>query len=240
MKAIRYTVSSILAIACFAFAGVAFAQGVGAGVDAGIDVNAPTPPAPVRANVKASGSANTSAGTRGDEQRSETGTRVQAERVEADETATGTESETEASQAGGSEEGLAHRSAVANVVQNLLSLAERAGGIGEEVRVVAQEQASTSVQSAEAMDTLDHESAVKVFFFGPDARSVGEIRSSLATTESGISRLTRAMDATSDASVKAELAAQIQVLEDEASSTETYLSAHEDVFSLFGWFTRLF
>jgi hypothetical protein len=137
-------------------------------------------------------------------------------------------------------EGDAQKSAVALVVKSLLSIADRDGGIGADVRLVAQEQASTSAKVKIEMDELNSESKVKVFFFGPNYRNLGELRSSIVTTQNHIARLKKAEERTTSASVKADLEVQIKALQVQASTTESFVLANENKLSLLGWFVHIF
>ncbi len=132
------------------------------------------------------------------------------------------------------------KSAVSIVVKNLLSIAGRDGGIGADVRLVAQEQASTSAQVKADMDELNSESKVKVFLFGPNYKNLGELRSSIVTTQNHIERLKKAEQRTTSTSTKAELAVQIKALEDVASSTDVFIKANESKLSVLGWFVKIF
>lgn len=133
-----------------------------------------------------------------------------------------------------------HRSSVSEIVKKLLGAADRSGGIGDEVRDVAREQASSTEDTVRAMDDLDTESRIKRFFFGPDFKSLGDLRSSIVTTQNSIDRLTTARDRATSSSTKEEIDSQISALKGVASTTESFVTQHEDVFSLFGWFVKLF
>lgn len=133
-----------------------------------------------------------------------------------------------------------HRSVVAKIVLNLLKIAERDNQIGGDIKIVAQEQASTSIKVKKDMDEVSGESKVKVFLFGSDYKNLGEIRSSIETTRNHITRLKRAEQKTTDIGVKADLIAQINILEEEASTTEAFVNKNESKFALFGWFVKLF
>ena len=146
---------------------------------------------------------------------------------------------TSSSNSSGSQ-GDANRSGVSLVVRSLLAIADRDGGIGREVRLVAQEQASTTVQTNESKSKVESDGNVKIFFFGPDYKNLGELRSSIATTENNITRLEKAAARTTSASVRADLEIQIQALEAEASSTEAFVKENESKFSLLGWFVKIF
>ncbi|KND47675.1 MAG: hypothetical protein AB201_01935 [Parcubacteria bacterium C7867-006] len=133
-----------------------------------------------------------------------------------------------------------HRSAVSTVVKNLLMVANRDGGIGAEVRLVAQEQASTSAKVKTDIDELNSESKLKVFLLGPNYRNIGELRSTIVTTQNHIERLKKAEQKTASVSVKADLQAQIKALEGISSSTQAFVEANENKLSLFGWVVHIF
>src|SRR3972149_2390449 len=85
-----------------------------------------------------------------------------------------------------------HRSAVATFVQDLLKVADREqGGIGEEVRVIAQEQNDDKEEVAREIDEVNNRSGFKTFFIGTDYKNLGNLRSAIAKTQTQIDRLTR-------------------------------------------------
>lgn len=133
-----------------------------------------------------------------------------------------------------------HRSEVAKQVQELLDVADRDEGIGEEVRDIAHEVASSSDRAEVEKQDVEDRPDWLTFIIGSDYGNLGRMRSEIATTQNSIDRLTKARDRATDASGKATLDAQIQALSASASSTEAYVKAHENVFSIFGWFFKLF
>lgn len=137
-------------------------------------------------------------------------------------------------------QGDVHKSRIASVVRELLSVADREDGIGADVRLVAEEQASTSEKVKKSMDEVDSESSLKKFFLGPNFKNLGDLRSTIVTTQNHIERLKKAEDRMASSTVKADLSAQISELEKVASSTEAFVNSNEERFSLFGWFVRLF
>lgn len=134
----------------------------------------------------------------------------------------------------------AHRSSVAAFVRSLLSVANREGGIGAQVRVVAQSQMDSASTSARAMMNIENRSKVKTFFLGSDYKSLGQLWSETVVTQNNIATLETLRDSATSAEAKAELSAQIEVLEDTQADLEAYVEAHEDSFSLFGWFVKWF
>jgi hypothetical protein len=133
-----------------------------------------------------------------------------------------------------------HRSVVASFVQSLLSDADRDGGIGAEVRAVAKSQNDSASTTAMAITKVEGRSAFKSFLLGTDWKTVGMLRGELATTSANIARLEAVRAKATDASVKADLQVQIDALKSEQANVQTFVDAHANAFSLFGWFTKLF
>ena len=140
----------------------------------------------------------------------------------------------------GAEMRIENQSEVAIRVQALLRAADRDGGIGAEVRVIAHEYASSSARIDAAQEAVDNRPGWLTFLNGTVYGNLGALRSELVTTQNQIQRLTSAMNRSTDVSVKAELQVQIDVLEAQASTTAEFVSDNEGSFSLFGWFFRLF
>lgn len=133
-----------------------------------------------------------------------------------------------------------HRSAVSEFVENLLSVADREGGIGEQVRVIAREQNRSASTTTQAMERVQTRSKVKTFFIGSDYKNLGTLRSEMAQTENRLGQLNNLVEKAQSDTDKAELQAQIQTLQQEQQKIETFVKANESKFSLFGWFTKLF
>lgn len=136
--------------------------------------------------------------------------------------------------------GEAHRSTVSAFVQSLLTIADRDGGIGAEVREIARAQNEAASSTAEAMATVEAKSPIAEFFVGTDWKSLGVLKKAARDTDAAVERLTTLLDTEANASVKADLIAQIAVLDAEQEKLEAFVEAHENSFSLFGWFTKLF
>ena len=135
--------------------------------------------------------------------------------------------------------GEAHKSAVATAVAELLDAADRAGGIGIQVRELAKEQETLHNEISEKMDKVGARSWVQAFLFGSDYETLGELRSTIVTSENGISVLEKARDKAL-ASAKADIDLQIEALEHENAHAREFIAEQEGKFSLFGWLVRLF
>jgi len=137
--------------------------------------------------------------------------------------------------------GAEHRSTVATFVQTLLNVAEREqGGIGEQVRAVAQQQNESKDKVADAIDKIQNRSKVKTFLIGTDYKNIGQLRSEMVKTKNQIDQLERLLDQTTSEESKTALQEQIQTLKQEQQNINDFLKANESKFSLFGWFVKLF
>jgi hypothetical protein len=129
-----------------------------------------------------------------------------------------------------------YRSAVATFVKGLLSIADRDGGIGAEVRVIAKSQQDSASTSANAMLKADanKQKGFKAFLLGSNYKTIGQLRSEMTVTKNNIEKLERLAESTANAQVKADLLAQIKVLEDSQVKIQAFIDANKGV-SLLGW-----
>ena len=133
-----------------------------------------------------------------------------------------------------------HRSTVADFVRSLLQVADKEEGIGEQVRIIAQQQnqsASTTIQATEKVQTR---SKIKAFFFGSDYKNLGTLKSEMVQTKTRLEQLNRLTENAQNEGDKTELQNQIQTLEQEQTRIESFVKDQEGKFSLFGWFVKLF
>ncbi len=151
-------------------------------------------------------------------------------------TMTKTEIRERASRVNGDE----HRSAVANFVQSLLNIADREkGGIGEQVRLVAQEQKQVQERVADQIEAIEKRNKIKTFLIGTDYKNIGALRSEMVQLRNRIRQLNQLMEQIKNEGDKTELQNQIQNMEQEAANIEAFIRANENKFSLFGWAARL-
>ena len=131
-------------------------------------------------------------------------------------------------------------SEISKVVQSLRSIAGRDSNIGQEISKIAKEQEASAKAVEEAMDEVDSVGGFRQLFLGTDYKNLGALKSELVKTQSAIERLTKAMERTTDVSVKADLQKQIDVLKATLAKAEQFAKDHEGKFSLLGWFVKLF
>ena len=163
--------------------------------------------------------------------------------------ATSEDEDEDATSSKGQLNAIAHRSVVANFVQNLLKVASSTeGGIGQQVRVIAQQQNDSDATTTGAITKVNNRSRIKIFLIGLDYRNLGALRSEIVHTRNRIAQLTRLIQnatgtsATDTATTTATttIQVQIQALEQEQTRIENFIKAQEGKFSLFGWLLKLF
>ncbi len=137
--------------------------------------------------------------------------------------------------------GAEHRSVVATFVHSLLNVAGKGYGIGEQVRVIAEAQSSSSASTSDAIAKVENRNSVAIFLLGNDYSSLNKIRNEIKATEKRIADLETLVTSTwISMADKVEVEAQLTVLKADQVKLEAYVKAHEDEFSVFGWFTKLF
>ncbi|NTW27311.1 MAG: hypothetical protein HGA36_03235 [Candidatus Moranbacteria bacterium] len=133
-----------------------------------------------------------------------------------------------------------HRSMVATFVQSLLAVADREGGIGQEVKVIAQQQNETKDRAADLINAVEGRSKVKTFFIGTSYKNLGELRSQMVQARNQIEQLKKLADKAENPENKTELQTQIQTLEQQQIGLDSFIAENESKFSLFGWAVKMF
>lgn len=141
----------------------------------------------------------------------------------------------------GQERATERRSAVANFVQSLLRVADRQeGGLGTQVRAMAQEQEASSERALQAKAKVEQRSKIRTFLFGTDYKNLGAIRSEVVQTQARLRQLNQTLSGLVSDEEKLELQSQIQAVVGEQAELEAFIQAQETKISLFGWLTKLF
>lgn len=133
-----------------------------------------------------------------------------------------------------------HGKNVSDFVKTLLNVADRNNNIGEQVRIVAREQASSTENVVKAMEKVQTRSKFKTFLIGTDYKNLGAIRSEIAQTNSRLSQLDRDLEKITTSSDKTAIMEKIDSLKEEQTKLESFIKTNEGKFSLFGWFVKLF
>ena len=132
------------------------------------------------------------------------------------------------------------RSSVANAVQKLLQVANRSGGIGQQVRTIAQEQNQNQEKLEANLQKIEGKSTFMKFLFGPDYNEINSAQKLLEQNREQIQQLNQIKDQLSNQGDIQSLSQQIQTLEQTHSEIGTSLEGSQKGFSLFGWMFKLF
>lgn len=136
-----------------------------------------------------------------------------------------------------------HKDAVSGFVHDLLSIASTTNNhdLGEEVRNVAKEQNDNKDKTAEAINQVKNRNALMTLLIGADFKNLGELRSSIVTTDNHINRLNEIKSkASSTPEVQSALGKEVQTLNAEKERLNNIVKDNESKFSMFGWLFKMF
>ncbi len=132
-----------------------------------------------------------------------------------------------------------NRSQVANAVQEILQVADRNGGIGQQVRIIAQNQNQNQIELEKNVEQIQNRGAIAKFFIGPDYGGIANTQKLLEQTREQIRQLNQIMTQLSNKGDQQQLTEQIQVLERANQEIENIISDAQKGFSLFGWLNKI-
>lgn len=132
------------------------------------------------------------------------------------------------------------RSQVATAVQNMLSVADRHEGIGEQVRVIAQNQNKNMEDIDARLQKIEKRGEATKFLFGPNYSEIRNVEKILEQNRAQIQTMNEIKaQITAQADLDA-LNTQIQTLEQANIQIEEQLKAEQEGFSLLGWLFKMF
>jgi hypothetical protein len=133
-----------------------------------------------------------------------------------------------------------HRNNVAKVVEEIKKAADKDAVIGEEVKIVADEENETAKDVSAKMEMVEKRGGFKTFLIGSDYKNLGALRSELMTTQNHIDRMTKSLERSSSSEAKTDLEIQIKALDGILVKAQAFATDLEGKFSLFGWLVRMF
>jgi len=132
------------------------------------------------------------------------------------------------------------RSQVANAVQEMLQVAERNGGIGQQVRTIAQNQNQNQEKIEASLQKVQSRSGFAKFFVGPNYGEINNAKKMLEQNREQIQQLNQIKNQLVNQGDQQQLTEQIQVLEQANLQIENSLGTAQKGFSLLGWMFRWF
>lgn len=151
----------------------------------------------------------------------------------------GKEKGEEKSRQRGSERSAERRSQVANAVKEILMVAERSGGIGEQIRTIAQTQNQAQEQAEEAIQKAQKRSKFAKFLIGPNYGQLKKVEESLGVNAEQLKQLKELKNQVENSEDVAILEQEIYNIEQARADLELEVKNEKKGFSLFGWMNKL-
>ncbi|MFA5746561.1 MAG: hypothetical protein WC926_00590 [Candidatus Paceibacterota bacterium] len=132
------------------------------------------------------------------------------------------------------------KSQVANAVQQMLQLADRNGGIGEQVRIIVQTQTQNQEKIEANLEKIQGRSGFAKFFIGPNYGEINNAKRTLEKNKEQIKQLNEIKNQLSNQGDEQILTEQIQTLEQANLQIDNSLEESQKGFSLLGWMFKWF
>lgn len=130
------------------------------------------------------------------------------------------------------------KSQVANAVQEMLQVAEKNTGIGQQVKIIAQTQTQNQEKLETSLKKVQIRSAFTRFFIGADYGEINNAKKLLEQNREQIMQLNQVKTQLANQAEQQTLALQVQALEQTNLQIENSLNSSQKGFSLFGWLFR--
>jgi hypothetical protein len=140
----------------------------------------------------------------------------------------------------GSQKAEQRRSQVANAVQAMLQVANRNGGIGQQVKEIAQTQTQNQEKLEAGLAKVQSRSKLAKFFFGPNYGEIKNAEKLLTQNQEQIAQLNQLKVQVANEGDAQSLTEQIQVLEQANAEIQNSLDQSQQGFSLLGWAFKMF
>jgi len=138
------------------------------------------------------------------------------------------------------EEAQTRRSRVSIAVQEMERVATNNQGIGDQVRVIAQNQNKIQEEAEGALENAQKRSSFARFFIGPNYKELKAVEDRLENHAQNIAELKELKEQIKDSPDVTLLDDQIQTIEGIREELRNEVANEKKGFSLFGWIPRLF
>ena len=138
-----------------------------------------------------------------------------------------------------SEKAVQRRNKVASAVQEMLQVAERNQGVGQQIKVIAQTQNQDQNQIEIELKQVKNRGQLKKFFFGPDYKNLNLAEDKLTSYEEKLEVLKKLTSQITNEADATKLQELIGVMEQVGVELEEELTDESEGFSLFGWLNRM-
>ncbi|EKE16453.1 MAG: hypothetical protein ACD_11C00015G0001 [uncultured bacterium] len=133
-----------------------------------------------------------------------------------------------------------YKNEVAQFVHNLKTIGEIEGGIGQQVRVVAQAQNDSEAKVENSINEVNSRGGFAKFLIGPKYGNIAEVKTAITENQTRVKVLTELMNQLTDPAVKLVLQDQITILNQQNANLQNFVESSESGVSLLGWLMRMF
>lgn len=127
-----------------------------------------------------------------------------------------------------------------NAVQNMEQIADQNPGVGQRLRVLAQDQLKVQGEAEEALQMAESRGRFWKFLVGPDYGQLKTAQDRLENHVQNMDELKQLREEIQSQTAKDDLDQQIQVMEQVKTEMENQIKNAKSGFSLFGWLANLF
>ncbi len=129
---------------------------------------------------------------------------------------------------------------VAQKVEELLSDEVTQGGIGQQVKTIAQQQKQAQGEITGQLNKLELRQGLIKKLFGADQKVIKNLKQQLEQNQLRIQQLQRLQNQVTNQAEETQIQELVQALVEQNTSLEDQIQAEEQVGSVFGWLLRLF
>lgn len=133
-----------------------------------------------------------------------------------------------------------HMSVVAKKVEELLTSTERAGGIGEQVRLIAQEQNQAQEKIQNQIRLMEDRVGWLRTLVGPNFQALKNLKKEIEQNRLRISQLEQLKNKVKNSGLETQFQTTTEALVQQNMALQEKLNTEEKTFSLLGWLAKLF
>jgi len=130
-------------------------------------------------------------------------------------------------------------SRVSNAVQEMERISVRNQGIGDQVRVIAQNQNRIQQEAEDALESAQKRNGFTRFFIGPNYGQLKTVEDRLENHTQNLAELKELKEQIQNTSDKSSLDEQIAIVEEVIQGLGDEVLENKKGFSLFGWLARI-
>ena len=130
-------------------------------------------------------------------------------------------------------------SLIAQKVEELLASKEDQGGIGQQVKVIAQQQKQAQQEIKGQLDKLESRKGLMKKLFGPDRKAIKNLNRQMEQNQLRIEQLQQQQTEVVNQADQTQIEEAVQALVEQNTALQDQVRFEEQIGSLFGWLAKL-